>query len=510
MIPALLDRASLEGHLLEMAQERSNRSIPAPKWARSICNSDGFRRSLAGFIYNKIEDGAFLFRRKAKRLILRKSWAPGIPEHFPAQDYDDLSDDEKQDCRIAFRLSLPDMLLHSIVGGFLTEKCEPRLSEHADAYRRNRGQPAAVRRVRELQANRDKWVVKLDVASFNETVDHRIMRNRLSRSVYGILDDQERGIVEGTMSALFRLSRQATGRCGKGLVVGSGLTPALTNIYLTPLDRYIEGEDIPFVRYGDDLVAFCSTKRQAQHLLRELKKRLARLGQSVSKSSAFNVGRCWRRGMKLRFGTQDDAETTIRAEERSNKKKTDIFRPGESFDFIGFDFAGERVFIRQETLGKIKGRIEQYTQRSKERIRKALNTGDGSWGILYEDESGEELAVASVRYVRHAIQRINSMMGFRSRDLGQAKGKYVFTPGYGFAWNTLRCVNHEDVQEQFRILDAYAHRRLQYLSGGPRAIGSGQIDDPRFDFPLRDGRVDLRAMGWETLKDASNRIADRP
>jgi len=79
----------------------------------------------------------------------------------------------------------------------------------------------------------------------------------------------------------------------------------------------------------------------------------------------------------------------------------------------------------------------------------------------------EGIVIASVRNVERAVQRTNLMLGFKQKSKS-APRKYLFTPGYGFIWNVLKCVNFEDVREQFRLLSAYAHRRFRMLAGGVR------------------------------------------
>ena len=55
-----------------------------------------------------------------------------------------------------------------------------------------------------------------------------------------------------------------------GISQGSALSPLMANIYLDVLDKYLEKQEIPFVRYADDMVIFCNTKTEAQNILTDV------------------------------------------------------------------------------------------------------------------------------------------------------------------------------------------------------------------------------------------------
>src|SRR5680860_142229 len=64
-----------------------------------------------------------------------------------------------------------------------------------------------------------------------------------------------------------------------GTPQGGVISPLLANVYLHRLDReWNSGRDGVLVRYADDLVAICHTRRQAERALRMLQERLAELG----------------------------------------------------------------------------------------------------------------------------------------------------------------------------------------------------------------------------------------
>ncbi len=52
----------------------------------------------------------------------------------------------------------------------------------------------------------------------------------------------------------------------EGVPQGGPLSPILSNIILTELDRELERRGHPFVRYADDCIIFCKTPRAAERV----------------------------------------------------------------------------------------------------------------------------------------------------------------------------------------------------------------------------------------------------
>ena len=509
---------ALEDFLRNWGTERCARPGRGPAWAKQLSKGAGFAASIAGFLRNSIKDGRFLFRDGATPAIRRKTWGYGTEECLSAGAFQELDDDEKSQYRRAYRLSLPDMLLHGLVGKFLTWKIDHRLSDDCFAYRRTKQHADAVRRVRKLQAGQDRWVVKFDIASFNETVDHDILTECLEERVLPLLSPADCRIVVGTVEALRRLSWHATGERGKGLVVGSGLTPPLTNLYLWVLDEHVENLGIPFARYGDDLIAFCDSEAQANNLLGSLcKVATDRLRQKPSRKNAELTSDCWRREVAARLrelrtgsdaGTDERVAVTTYLQERSGFCKSDIYPPGTPFDFVGFDFHGPRVMVRHETIARIKSRIAKHTQRSIRDIEVAVGDDDPSWGAIATLPGADDVAIPSINYLRRAIRRVNRLLGYETqfdvrRPLEPVKVEFM-PHRTGFAPWVLACVDYQDVKVQFQLLDSYIVHRLRGIQSARRREYLALCPPKHADL-FRFDQTSPRKMGFRTFKDVANR-----
>jgi RNA-directed DNA polymerase len=121
----------------------------------------------------------------------------------------------------------------------------------------------------------NRWVVETDVASCFEAIPH----NRLMQAIEERICDRQ---VLKLLRALLRAGVMEDGVV-KGSVTGTPqggvVSPLLANVYLHRLDRawQTQGEGVP-VRYCDDLVVLCRTRREAERALVALTAILAELG----------------------------------------------------------------------------------------------------------------------------------------------------------------------------------------------------------------------------------------
>lgn len=180
-----------------------------------------------------------------------------------------------------------------------------------------------------------RWVVETDIASCFEAIPHdRLMmlieervsdRNvlKLLRAILrsGVMED---GVVRHSVT---------------GTPQGGVISPLMCNVYLNQLDQVWTGHhyDGVLVRYADDLVVMCSSRRSAEHALRTLRRLVGELGLGL----------------------------------REDKTRIVHLAVGEDgVDFLGFHLkwvAGRRQYSHLEFLARWPSR--KATQRARDRIR---------------------------------------------------------------------------------------------------------------------------------------------
>ena len=133
-------------------------------------------------------------------------------------------------------------------------------------YRPGKGATKAIRRVlAECSKKQYKYVLRLDIDNFFDTIDHEILQKRL--------------IATGTEAEIVRLIMLCV-KMGKvkqnslewveteyGTPQGAVLSPILSNLYLHSFDQFAVSKNVPYVRYADDFLFLTETKEQAKELL---------------------------------------------------------------------------------------------------------------------------------------------------------------------------------------------------------------------------------------------------
>lgn len=120
-----------------------------------------------------------------------------------------------------------------------------------------------------------RWVVETDIANCFEAIPHdkliqAVQERVCDRSVVQLL----RGMLRAGVMHDGQVRRSVTGTPQGGVV-----SPLLANIYLHRIDRAWDArEHGVLVRFADDVVVMCSSERQAQAALAQLRVLLADLG----------------------------------------------------------------------------------------------------------------------------------------------------------------------------------------------------------------------------------------
>jgi RNA-directed DNA polymerase len=128
----------------------------------------------------------------------------------------------------------------------------------AHGFRPNRGCKDALRRVDTLLKQGYRYVVDADLRSYFDTIPQARLRSRVAERVSDgrVLDLVDLFLQQGVLDGL------AHWRPTTGTPQGAVISPLLSNIYLNPLDHEMAGEGYEMVRYADDFVVLCRTRRK--------------------------------------------------------------------------------------------------------------------------------------------------------------------------------------------------------------------------------------------------------
>ena len=167
------------------------------------------------------------------------------------------------------KLGIPtvvDRWVQQAIAQALTPLYEPQFHESSYGFRPKRGAHDALR---ECKKNVDEgyvYVVDMDLEKFFDTVNQSKLIEVLSRT---IRDGRVVSLIHKYLRAGV-VERGKFEETGVGVPQGGPLSPLLSNVMLNELDWELQRRELRFVRYADDLMIFCKSKRSAGRVLNNI------------------------------------------------------------------------------------------------------------------------------------------------------------------------------------------------------------------------------------------------
>ena len=161
-----------------------------------------------------------------------------------------------------------DALLHA-----LRSPIDRVLGQGAHAYRPGRSAITALEAVQESLTGGARWILKGDIATFFDTLDHDLLRARLAETLG---DDPVVDLVMRCVTGLV-LDEMNLWDNRVGAPQGLALSPLLSNLYMVPFDSEMRIAGLNLVRYADDFVVLCATREEADQAERTARNLLTRL-----------------------------------------------------------------------------------------------------------------------------------------------------------------------------------------------------------------------------------------
>ena len=156
-----------------------------------------------------------------------------------------------------------DRVIQQAIAQILSPIYEPLFSNSSYGFRPKRGAHDALKQCQEHIDNGYKYTVDMDLEKYFDTVSH----SKLIEVLSGTIKDGR------VISLIHRYMNAGVIEKGKfvetkiGVPQGGPLSPLLSNIMLNELDKELEHRGHKFVRYADDCMILCKSKRAAQRTL---------------------------------------------------------------------------------------------------------------------------------------------------------------------------------------------------------------------------------------------------
>lgn len=266
-----------------------------------------------------------------------------------------------------------DRLIEQALHQVLQPLFEPTFSDGSYGFRLERSAQQAVCRAQGYIRAGKRWVVDLDLEKFFDRVNHDVLMARMAREVS---DKRVLKLIRRFLEAGLMRDGLVKPRT-EGTPQGGPLSPLLSNILLTELDRELERRGLAFVRYADDCNVYVGSRAAGERVMR---------------------------------GIRTFLEGVLRL--RVNERKSAVARPWER-KFLGYTFTAQR-----ESRLRI---APQSVQRLRQKVRELMRVGRG-------------------RSLSRTIESINSFLRGWINYFQRVQTKSVLEELDGWLRRRLRCL----------------------------------------------------------------------
>lgn len=221
-----------------------------------------------------------------------------------------------------------DRVIQQAIAQVLTPIYEKEFSNNSYGFRPKRSAHHAIKQSQQNIQEGYRYVVDMDLEKYFDTVNQSKLIEVLSRT---IKDGRVISLIHKYLRAGVVVKHKFEDT-EVGVPQGGNLSPILSNIMLNELDKELETRGHRFVRYADDLLIFCKSKKSAERTLTNI--------LPYIENKLF---------LKV------------------NREKTIVDDAGK-IKFLGFSFYQSRgvtrVRIHPKSVSKMKAKIKELTSRS--------------------------------------------------------------------------------------------------------------------------------------------------
>jgi RNA-directed DNA polymerase len=185
--------------------------------------------------------------------------------------------------------TLTDRMIQQALHQVLSPIFEADFSESSYGFRPGRNAHQALKAAKQYVAEGRRFVVDLDVEKFFDRVKHDLLMEKLSKK-----------IGDGRVLCIIRRYLEA-GMMAEGIVSprtegtpqGGPLSPLLSNVLLTELDRELERRGHAFCRYADDCNIYVRSQQAGERVMASITRFLADTLKLTVNRTKSAVARPW-------------------------------------------------------------------------------------------------------------------------------------------------------------------------------------------------------------------------
>ena len=265
-----------------------------------------------------------------------------------------------------------DRVIQQAISQILSPIYERQFHDNSFGFRPHRSCHKALKRAQEYITQGYKYCVSLDLERFFDTVNHNMLIRILSRT---LRDGRVISLIHKYLAAGVMVERSYEENV-EGVPQGGPLSPLLANIMLNELDKELSRRGHKFVRYSDDCLILCRSKRAA-----------------------------WR--VRASISTFVESKLHLKV----NREKTEVSYVGR-VKYLGYSFYmvnGKcRLRLHPKSLAKMKVRLKELTSRSNgwgyAKLKDKLNRFINGWMNYFKLADMRNILQTTDEWLRHRIR----------------------------------------------------------------------------------------------------------
>ncbi len=267
-----------------------------------------------------------------------------------------------------------DRVIQQAIFQELSKLYEPQFSDNSYGFRPKRSAHQALERSKQLITEGYHYAVDMDLEKFFDTVNHSHLIEILSRTVK---DGRVLSLIHRYLNAGV-LVGEVVNPSKEGVPQGGPLSPLLSNIMLNELDKELERRGHKFVRYADDFLIFCKSKRSSERVMRSV---------------------------------TEFIETSLYLKVNHEKSQAVSYR---KIRFLGYSFyktkGACRLRVHPKSVAKMKAKIKELTSRSNgwgnERRKEALSQFIKGWVQYFKLADMKVLLQETDKWYRRRLRMV--------------------------------------------------------------------------------------------------------
>lgn len=330
-----------------------------------------------------------------------------------------------------------DKVIDATLNRMLAKGTAKWLSKNAYAFRNKQNSlDVCQRKIRSCLVTH-KYVIKRDIRSFYDSINHEKMLNTLRN----ICDDRLYDVLKSRVKFLYTLDNPGnTKEATIGLSFGSSLAPILSNILLTPLDRELEKiNNVTVFRYADDVLILSTNPSDALSAAKVFDDGIAELGLILKPAASINMSFVECAG----------------------------FNYVKYFKHLGLQFHDDgSIRLASEKIHKIMN-IFRFAFSKKKKQLSYINNIDGKLKLLIQIANDELARMRPMAIIDYYMKHTTDENQYRQLDLWLAEEIISIALGTGHKKGNFKKIPFKKLRDL--NLMSLVHRR--------RLLHHGQIDD---------------------------------